>query len=46
MDWDRNPLLTLAAVYLAWRNRTFLSIPSAAALALYVPFVFNWSLRA
>jgi len=32
-------LLTLAAVYLAWRNRTFLSIPSAAALALYVPIV-------
>ena len=40
------PLLTLAAVYLAWRNRTFLSIASAAALALYVPFVFYWNLRA
>ena len=39
------PLLTLAAVYLAWRNRTFLSIASAAALALYVPFVFYWNLR-
>ena len=37
------PLLTLAAVYVAWRKRTFLSI---AALALYVPFVFYWNLRA
>jgi len=40
------PLLTLAAICLAWRNRTFLSIASAEALALYVPFVFYWNLRA
>ena len=39
------PLLTLAAIYLAWRKRTFLSNASAAALALDVPFVFYWNLR-
>jgi len=40
------PLLALAAIYLAWRNRTILSVASAAALAFYVPFVFYWNLRA
>src|SRR6266481_5812526 len=40
------PLLALAAISLAWRNRTILSVASAAALAFYVPFVFYWNLRA
>jgi hypothetical protein len=39
------PLLTLAAIYVAWRKRRFFSISSATALALYVPFVFYWKLR-
>lgn len=40
------PLLALAAIYFASRNKTILSIANAVALALYVPFVFYWNLRA
>jgi len=40
------PLLALAAIYPAWRNRTILAVATAAVLACYVPFVFYWNLRA
>jgi CubicO group peptidase (beta-lactamase class C family) len=39
------PLLALAAIYVAWRNRTILAVATAAVLACYVPFVFYWNLR-
>jgi len=39
------PLLALAAVYVAWRNRTILAVATAVVLACYVPFVFYWNLR-
>jgi hypothetical protein len=39
------PLLALAAIYLAWRNRTILAVATAVVLACYVPFVFYWDLR-
>jgi hypothetical protein len=40
------PLLALAAIYVAWRNRTILAAATAVVLACYVPFVFYWNLRA
>ncbi len=39
------PLLALAAIYNAWRNRTILAVATAIVLACYVPFVFYWNLR-
>jgi hypothetical protein len=40
------PLLALIAIYVAWCNRTILSVADAVALTFYVPFVFYWNLRA
>jgi hypothetical protein len=38
------PLLALAAIYVAWRNRTILAVATAAALTCYTPFIFYWNL--
>jgi hypothetical protein len=40
------PLMAVASIYVAWRNRTILAVASAVVLVCYVPFVFYWNLRA
>jgi CubicO group peptidase (beta-lactamase class C family) len=39
------PLMAIAGIYLACRNRTRLAMAAAVVLTLYVPFVFYWNLH-